>query len=178
MNKTIPNKQLKLAKRYSSALLKLENVQEIFSELNSIAQILTTSPDLIQFLENKIITKEDKKSVINQIMADFSPNVVNFLNLLIDGDKFNYFNSILIQFEKMIDEKNGIKNVQIISAINLEDDYREKITQKLEEKLSKKIKAEYFVDEKILAGLIIKIEDCVIDASHRAKLNNLEKHLI
>lgn len=178
MNKTIPNKQLKLAKRYSSALLKLENVQEIFSELNSIAQILSSSPDLVQFLENKIITKEDKKSVLNQVMLNFSSDVTSFLNILIDVDKFNYFNSILIQLEKMIDEKNGIKNVQIISAISLEDDYREKIIQKLEEKLSKKVKAEYSVDEKILAGLIIKIEDSVIDASHRAKLDNLKKHLI
>lgn len=175
---TIINKQLKLAKRYATALLKLDNYHEILKELEEFSKVLSGSHDLVHFLENKIITKEDKKDVLNQVLKGNSPNVINFLSIIIDGDKFDHFHSILHQFEHMVSEKSGALGVQIISAIELDNDDKEKIIQKLEKKLSKKIKPHYLTDSKILAGLIIKIGDKVIDTSQRGKIDNLKKHLM
>lgn len=175
-----PNKQAKLAKRYANALLKLEEIAkapEILAQLNSVNEILNSSAELKGFLENRLIKKEDKKDVIKQVLQGVSQNITSLLCLLVDGDKFNYFGAILNEFEKLTNLKNNIVNVEIISAIDLDETEKDKIKTKLENKLSKQVNANYSIDEEIIAGLIIRIEDNVIDNSHRAKLNNLKKHL-
>lgn len=185
MKTQIPNKQLKLARRYATALSGLEGAS--VEGLNSVAETLANSPDLSEFLNNKLIKKEDKKDVVAQVFGTLSPggetgsslsqNIINLLNILVDNDKFNYFEAIKNEFDKIALVKNNIVNVEIISAIELDEFECNKITQKLEQKLSKKVRADYSVDAQIIAGLIIKIGDNIIDNSQRAKLNNLKKYL-
>ncbi len=170
-------KQSKLAKRYATALSKLDG-KDTLAQLNSINQILASSPDLKEFLLSKLIKKEDKKDVSKNVFStDVSQEVLNLLYILIDGDKFDHFGAISCEFEKIINDKNNIANARIISAVDLDDEDKTKIITKLEKKLSKKVQPSYFVDEKIIAGLVIKIGDDLIDNSHRTKLDNLKKYL-
>jgi len=171
-------KQSKLAKRYATALSKLEG-KNTLAQLDSVAQILASSPDLEQFLLSKLIKKDDKKDVsISVFKKEVSQEILNLLHILIDGDKFDHFGAIKCEFEKIVNDKNNIVNARIVSAVDLDDEDKTKIIVKLEKKLSKKVQPSYFVDEKIIAGLVIKIGDDLIDNSHRTKLDNLKKHLI
>ena len=47
----------------------------------------------------------------------------------------------------------------------------------LEHKLNKEITPIWTVDKGLIAGLAFKIDDCVIDTSIRAKLENLSKNI-
>ncbi len=180
----ILSKQLKLAKRYATALFKLgteeKNYDELLSGLNFANEIFENSSELEEFLLSKTVKKEDKKGILNTIFKGKSLHeyVLNLLCILVEEHKFDHFAAIKQSFEKMVNEQNNVAVAQIISAVNLDDDDKNKIITKLETKLSKKINASYVVDEKIIAGLVIKIGDNLIDNSHRTKLDNLKKHLI
>ena len=180
----ILSKQLKLAKRYATALFKLGtqegNYNELLSSLDFASQIFESSLELEGFLLSKTIKKEDKKGILNAVFKGDSLHVyaLNLLCILVEEHKFEYFAAIKQALEKMVNEQNNVAIAQITSAIDLDDEDKNKIITKLETKLSKKVSASYVVDEKIIAGLVIKIDDNLIDNSHRTKLNNLKKHLV
>ena len=60
----------------------------------------------------------------------------------------------------------------------MSEEYRERILQKLSEKLQKNIRPNWKVDENIIAGLIYRINDNVIDTSIKSKLDKLNKNLM
>ena len=67
------------------------------------------------------------------------------------------------------------KKVEIVSAIKLNFEAKTNVLFKLEHKLNCEIVPDWQVDEDIIAGLIFKFDDFVIDTSVRNKVENLSK---
>ncbi|MBQ8168754.1 F0F1 ATP synthase subunit delta, partial [bacterium] len=57
----------------------------------------------------------------------------------------------------------------------LDEVYKQRITEKLNTKLNKNIVADWQIDESIIGGLIVQIDDDVIDTSIKNKLENIQK---
>lgn len=171
-------KQTKIAKRYASALCAFDARNSIFDELKDVASVLSNSEDLGKFLVNPIVTTEDKKEIIGKVFADLSENTKNFLFVLADKNRMAYFNSILEQFGLELDEINNVKRVEVISAVELTEDEKFRIKDKLQRKLSCDVVPLYSLDAAIIAGLVIKIGDKVIDNSLKSRFDGLKKQLI
>ena len=62
--------------------------------------------------------------------------------------------------------------------IDLYDDEKNRLNEKLERKFSKKIIANYEIKQEILAGLIVQYGNTVIDFSLATKFKNMKKTLI
>ena len=73
---------------------------------------------------------------------------------------------------------NNIQPVTVTSAIALTDEQKKGIAVKLEEKLKKQVQPRWNVDNGIIAGLIIKINDDVIDTSLKHKIDKISKDLL
>lgn len=76
------------------------------------------------------------------------------------------FNELKAEFDKEID-------VDITSAVELNDKQRTDISASLEKRLGRKVKLNCNVDAALVAGVVIKAGDTVIDGSVRSKLNRL-----
>lgn len=174
----VNSKQLKIARRYANALSSFDNADVLAQEINMVSKTLNESKDLNEFLLNPIITISDKKDVLSKVFVDFSLNLKNFLNILVEKNRFDYFDSILDELNIILDEKNNIKRVEIISAVELIDDEKNRLIDTLQRKLSCRVSANYSIDENILAGLIIKIGDKVIDNSLKTRFSGLKRQLI
>lgn len=176
-------KQIRIGKRYSDALvasaLDADVLQKVFDDLKFVESTIQSSIELKEFLEKPVISHNDKKDVIVQIFKDsISEMALNFLLLLVDNNRFNLFESAVVEYSNRLDEINNIVKVKVISAIELNDDMKNKLVQKLEQKISKKIVASYDLRPEIIAGLVIEINDKTVDTSLKTKLNNLKKQLI
>ena len=60
----------------------------------------------------------------------------------------------------------------------MKEDAKNRLKQKLEEKLKKSVMINFEQDAEIIAGLVIRIGDSVIDNSLRHKLEDLSKEMI
>lgn len=174
-------KNLKPAKRYAMALLDIASnfsVDEIFENLKFAVELIKENDEAQAFFENPVISKKDKKEVVGQIFEGkvLTP-VLNFLNLLIENDKFDIVEDVLYCFEREAMEANNVVKAFVSSAIELSEIQKDKIKQTLEQKLSKNVVPEFLTDEGILGGFVIKINDTVIDLSLKKKISNL-KNLI
>lgn len=172
------------AKNYSKALVELvrDNVisfEDLSKDLATVSEILETSQDLRLTLENPTVSEEVKSQIVEEVFKnEVHPQVVSFLKVLIDKNRFSEFSQIKADYEIKLDDVNKIQSVEITSAVELSEEYRERILQKLGEKLQKNIRPNWKVDENIIAGLIYRINDNVIDTSIKSKLDKLNKNLM
>lgn len=172
------------AKNYSKALVEMvrDNVisfEDLSKDLATVSEILETSQDLRLTLENPTVSEEVKFQIVEEVFKnEVHPQVVSFLKVLIDKNRFSEFSQIKADYEIKLDDVNKIQAVEITSAVELSEEYRERILQKLGEKLQKNIRPNWKVDENIIAGLIYRINDNVIDTSIKSKLDKLNKNLM
>lgn len=172
------------AKNYAKALVEMvrDNVisfEDLSKDLATVSEILETSQDLRLTLENPTVSEEVKSQIVEEVFKnEVHPQVVSFLKVLIDKNRFSEFSQIKADYEIKLDDVNKIQAVEITSAVELSEEYRERILQKLGEKLQKNIRPNWKVDENIIAGLIYRINDNVIDTSIKSKLDKLNKNLM
>ena len=80
--------------------------------------------------------------------------------------------------KKILDEMNNTVRIEIVSALELSENRKVQIQNKLKEKLNKNISTNYNIDNSIIAGLVYKIGDDVLDTSFQHKLEMLKDELI
>ena len=167
----------KTAKIYANALID-DNSTNHIKDLGLVQNMLTKNPELKEVLQNPTISLEQKLEIIEDIFKNcVSLEILNYLKILTEKKHIAEIPTIIEIIKNTIDENNGIKAVTIISAIKLTNEYKEKITTVLEKKFEKKIKPNWQIDENIIAGLVIKIDDDVIDTSVKTKLDKIKGNL-
>lgn len=166
-----------LAKTYADSLFEAdENREKILSDLMTISDVISNSNEFDNAMLNPAISLNIKFDIIDEIFKkELSPKVLNFIKIIVEKNRFNEFGQIVSAYKDLLDSANNTQNVEIISAIELSDSKKQNILEKLSAKLSKNIKPDWIIDESIIAGLVIKMDDNVIDSSVKNKLEKLSR---
>ena len=165
------------SKIYANALVGLDiDKNTVINDLSQVLEVFGQSEDLRSILSNSSINFTKKKEILSEIFnKKIDEKLVNFLFILTEKNKINLLSQILESFEQVSAENSGISVVEIISAIELNEGYKQRIIQKLEAKLSKKVEPVWDIKPEIIGGLIFRIGDSVIDSSLRNKIENFSK---
>ena len=89
-----------------------------------------------------------------------------------------YLGSIAKSLREEADRRAGVVRAVVSSAAPLSDVYVQKLTQALEARYQKKVVVQREVDPKLLAGVVTRIGDTIIDGSLRARLDELRTSLM
>lgn len=184
MNKAIENENKLVSQRYAKALLELadENklaYDEVLHQLQDISKSVEASEDLNKVMSSPVISNDEKKNVLVKLFEkDNSKIVVNFLQLLVDKNKFDILTSVVKEFANEVNKLNNRLLLNVTSAIELTDSDRAMIKVKLEKVLKKEIELDWFVNREIIAGLVFEANDNIVDNSLRHKLQELSRKLI
>ena len=170
-----------IAKKYAQALVDLTKdgrIQndKILQDVNTISEILKTSQDLDSVLKNPVVSEEDKKETIEKVFSsEIAGLMVNFLKVLVDQNRIQAFDEIVECFKDDLDKINNVSRISVTSAVTVNDDAKNRLKSKLEEKLHKAVTLDWQIDSSIIAGLVIKMGDNIIDTSLKHKLEDLSK---
>ena len=178
MNNTLDIKNLKVAKRYALALVEsaIDDIDNVKKDMNLIQDSVFKNEELKTFFLHPVVSLKDKKETIEEAFKDkIGQTSFNFIETLLDENRFGIFNTILEVFIRESEKIKNMQRVEIISAVEVEDEEKEKLSQKLSEKLNKEVILNYNLDESLLGGFVVKIEDKVIDLSLKNKFENLKK---
>lgn len=170
----------KISENYAKALfetaLEKNNTDMILHQLSEISDMISASQDLKVVLTNTSISSAKKIEILDTILSDkINKELLNFLKILTEKNRINELESIKASYLTMLDRQKNTKNVEIISPIELNFENKSSILFKLEHKLKSEIKPVWTVDKSIIAGLVFKFDDCIIDTSLRKKLNDFNK---
>lgn len=164
------------ANNYAQALF--ETGENFGADLKLVLDVISENADFVNVISNPAIDMGLKYEIIDEVFkGKIAPEVVQFLKILVEKGRFGEFNGIYECYLLKSDEAQGVQEVEILSAIELSDTKKSEIAQKLSEKLGKKITPEWIIDENIIAGLVFKIGDDVIDTSLKKKLDDISKNI-
>ena len=178
MKNSIDIKNIKVAKRYALALAEssINDIDKAVSDMKLVDELIFQNEELKTFFLHPVVSLKDKKETIESAFKDkLNESSFNFIETLLDESRFGMFNTILEVFIKESEKIKNKQRVEIISAVEIDEEEKEKLKQKLNEKLNKDVLLNYNLDEEILGGLVVKIEDKVIDLSLKAKFEELKK---
>lgn len=101
----------------------------------------------------------------------------NFVRVLAENRRLGVLAEISAQFEALKNEREGVQEVEIVSAFPLDAVQNQELVTRLEKHTGRRVNARVTVDASLIGGVRIYIGDKVIDASARAQLSALESAL-
>jgi len=173
-----------VARRYAKALIELGgeqgNLEAIVREMSAIAEIAESSDELRAVLANPQVPRTARKAVLTEIAQKInaSQTTRNVLGLLADRGRLRTLPAIAKELRTEADRRAGVVRARVTSAAPLSDVYVQKLTQALEGRYNKKVVIERGVDPTLLAGVVTRIGDTIIDGSLRARLDELKTELL
>jgi F-type H+-transporting ATPase subunit delta len=172
-----------VGRRYAGVLyeaaMELNMVDNVSEEIKYISELYTDSKEFRLVLEHPRLSKIEKKDILKKLFtSQLSEIMLNFLYLLIDKGRGRNIVGIYEAFEeKYLDEK-GIVRVDALTAIPLEDSEKQQLIDQLSKKMGKEIRLKNTVTEEIVGGVLLKMNDQVIDHSIKGALAALRQSLI
>ena len=168
-------------KRYAQAAFKLAlekgELDSWKASLRKIADI-TTDEKLMASLENPKLSFETKKALLVELLGKINPLALNLAYLLVHKDRLSIAGDISQQYDRLLDSHHGIQHVEVITALPLDDEDRERISSRFEEITRRKIIIDAQVDPSLVGGIKAKIGDTLIDGSVKSRLGALRKDLV
>lgn len=168
----------KVARRYTLALYGIAEELKLQDKLKNdfllIKNTIESSRELKIFLKTPIINSQKKKQTLENIFqGKITELAIKFLDLLISKGRENLLYDIASDFNNLFNEKCGIVEANIKTAIELNSNERKNLESKLAEYTGKKIDASFTVDKSIKGGFIAQVHDTIIDASIKRQLELL-----
>lgn len=168
---------------YAQALFDLASnnqlVEQIETELEGINNLLVENKDLERLLLHPGVPRQEKKRLLNLALTPAcSPLLKKFLYFVIDKRRDRILRLLLDSYRSVIRKAKGIVIANVQSAIKLGDDRIDRLKTALERLIGKKVEIKTTINQKILGGLIIRIEDRLIDGSVWNQLLNLKKKML
>ncbi len=175
---------MNVARRYAKALLELGvetgALKSVVDEVSSAAEAYEASPELRSALANPLVAPEAKKAILGELgeRLGLGPMVKNTLLLLGDRRRLAALPTIAQLLREMSDLREGVVRAEVITAARLREDYYVRLQAQLEKMTGKKVVIDRREDPSLIAGVVTRIGDTVIDGSLRARLHELRQALM
>ena len=168
---------------YASALLELAGERNATSAVvesaTEVLGVLRENAVLIQRVESPDLSRAQAKELISKIFADqVQADVLTFLKLLIDRDRFGSVIAILEEVVQTADNNSGIVNVHVTSAQPLDAVVSQNVSRSLGQIFGEGIVMHNSVDEDMIGGLTVRVGDYQIDGSVRRHLTEMKKRIL
>jgi len=155
-------------------------------ESNNVDSWLVMITFMGQVASNDAVVKMLKASTASQEAADLmiklggeqlNENGQNFMKVLAQNERLLVLPEVSELFAEYFDEYNKQVEADITSATELNDAQQAELAASLEKRLARKVKLNVTIDKSLVAGVIIRVGDLLIDGSVRGKLARLGSQL-
>lgn len=169
-----------IARIYADALMQAAEERGerkiVREELESLARLLDEDEQFRIFLEAPQVDRSEKKRVIEKLFGEkLAATTLHFLYVLLDKNRQYLVRRVARQYGRLDDEREGISEATVTSAVPLSDQLRREIQATLEEALGTRLALTLEVDPGLLGGIVVRYEDKVLDGSIKKRLEDLRE---
>lgn len=141
--------------------------------LAAAAQVVR-QPIISSVLTNTRVSPQQWYSILADVLNPYlNESQKNFLRLVAENKRLLVLPSIAELFKQYDAINNKVTEVQVTTAVLMNSDQQQKLTEKLADLLKHQVTLRCKVDKNILGGAIVRAGDKVIDGSVRGQLTRL-----
>ena len=170
-----------IARVYAAALFEVAKergkLDQIHDQLGQLVDALERNRDLQVFFFSPYFSSGEKREGLNRAISGAEPELINFLELLIDKHRMPVIFRLRTRFDELWAEENKLLEVTLTSAVELDPEIVNRVGGEIERQTGRKIELASTVDEGVLGGLVLRVGNMVLDASLRNKLEKLRKQV-
>lgn len=173
--------QSKISVRYAKALFMLakekEVLDEVYLNMKVLENVIVDSAEFQTVLKNVTILQSEKKKLIGTVFKGFHPMIIDFLNLLLDNKRQDYLLTISKNFCVFYRKEKGIMLLKATTATKISEKIKTNLKELFIKTYSKDIELEELVDESIIGGVILRIDNEELNMSVSAQLAAIKNSL-
>ncbi|OTG96482.1 F0F1 ATP synthase subunit delta [Acinetobacter sp. ANC 3832] len=173
---------LTLARPYAKAAFAYATEQNATDDWSNALQVLSAAVQdeaFSAYLNRPELTPVEQVGVFAKILGEQpSAAVSNFLTLLADNGRLALLPEIEAEYEQLKSQNNNTVDVIIESAFPLDSVQEQKLAHALEKRFNSSVKVTVEVNPALIAGVVIRAGDQVIDDSALSKLEKMRTRLL
>lgn len=173
-----------VAKRYAEALFEIGvetgTLPQVVEHTSAYAKACTDSADLRAVLHDPHVSERDREAILVEIGQRLGADqvVTDAMRLISRRKRMALLPAVARALSGMSDERAGLVRAHVVSARPLTEDFAARLQTELEKTCGKKVVLQREVDPSLIAGVVTRIGDTVIDGSVRTQLINLTSRLL
>jgi F-type H+-transporting ATPase subunit delta len=172
-----------VAKKYSHALFDLAKEKKLldkaWDQFNALAVYLKKDSTFLDFMSAPQVLEKHKIDLLKKVFQSrLEKPFLDFLFVVTDKHRINFLPEIIDEFDRLVRAERGISRATCITTISLSDSERKSLIEQLAKKTSMKIELEEKIDKSIIGGMIVILQNQIIDGSVKYHLSLLRNKLM
>lgn len=173
-----------VSKTYGEALFETAEeagrTGQMLEELTEIQKLFSENPEFDRLLKHPGIPKHEKLKVIENVFEGrVCQELAGFLKIVIEKERYRDFPAICSYFTDKVKQAEKIGVAYVTAAAELTPGQKDSIKAKLLETTDyETMEIHYKTDASLIGGMVIRINDRVVDSSVKSKLENLTRQLL
>ncbi|HET9281000.1 MAG TPA: ATP synthase F1 subunit delta [Candidatus Angelobacter sp.] len=155
------------------------NPDKTTEELSQVADLIQSSHELRNVLQNPAVARGQKLALLDAIMQRIGGTKMlrNFLAVLIDHRRIGSADEIVKQFKEEMDRRMGIAEARVSSARELTAVEKKSLEKQLAEITGKVVRATYTEDAALLGGVTVRMGSTIYDGSVQGRLERMRAEI-
>jgi F-type H+-transporting ATPase subunit delta len=170
-----------LARPYAKAAFELAQAQDNLSAWDAslnIAAVVSADETIANWLQSPSADRSQVIGIIRDAAGgELDAQFENYLSVLAENDRLSLLMEITVMYGRLRQEAEKRMQVEVVSAIALDDDQVERMSKALAARFDRNIVLNNEIDADVLGGAIVYAGDQVIDGSLKGRLENLKNSL-
>jgi F-type H+-transporting ATPase subunit delta len=170
-----------VARVYANALFaaatEADQIETVGRQLGDVAEAMTASAALRGALEDPEVRGAEKLRVVADLTAGDHVLVRNAVRLMLDKGRAVLVPEVSRQFEQLAADAARLTDIEVTSAMPLDDETERGLVQRFESATGRKVRLVTHVDAEVIGGLVVRVGDVVLDASLRARVDQLRERI-
>ncbi len=164
--------------RYARSLYLLAEekglLNEIKKDIDLLLQLYDDIEEIKTLLEHPVIKSSKKADVLSSLLkGNVNEYTMSFLQLIIKKKRENHLKYICIDFVDLFKKGQGLKTAVLTTAFELTKTQETNVKRSIEKEFKSKIDFNTKVNETLIGGLIIQVDDKQLDLSVSGQIQQL-----
>lgn len=178
----VDEKQVAVARVYSRAMLDRAQAEgqaeSLLDELEGLAGMLRDNDGFRDFITSPLVDEREREQSLEKLLRGRASDLlVDSMQVLNRHGRLSLLETIVEVYRLEFQEMHGMVDVQVTSAVPLNDDLHQELVEATARMTGKKPKVIATVDESLLGGLVVRVGDQKIDTSIVAGLRKMRHAL-
>ncbi len=171
--------QQTVAYRYAKSLLGLATEKgvesQVFEDMKLFTQVCDENDEFVAVIKNPIVSHRRKHAALKGIFADKVNEVtMTIFDLIAKKNRESILILIAHDYMAQYEYAKGIQKAYVTSATTLTDAQKESFKKVVADATGRSVVLIEKIDEKLIGGYVLRVNDRQIDTSVKTKLNDLK----